>query len=131
MKNKNVYRIRHSVTGLYKKAGSYSAWGVRGKIWNGSGPIKLHLNQYAQIGRDGSFTYPGDMQYWIIEEIEIKEEIITRQPALDIMADKAKKIRDKVEAAQRERKEQDIKKQEALAKLSSADRKALGLYYDT
>jgi len=126
--NKRIYRIRHAVTGLYKKAGQFNSWGKQGKVWVGSGPLKSHMNQYATTDyKTGQVFFPADVHNWIIEEIEIKEEVITVKPALEIFQEKAKEMREKAEKAQRLKEEEIRKKNEALAKLTDADRKALGL----
>lgn len=53
MKVKDLFKIRHKATGLYSKGGSNVSldgqgygWGKDGKVWQGMGPLKIHLSQY-------------------------------------------------------------------------------------
>ncbi len=40
-----LYKIRDKKTGLFSMGGVYPRFTTKGKIWNGSGPIKSHLTQ--------------------------------------------------------------------------------------
>lgn len=53
MKVKDLFKIRHKKTQLFSKGGSGvrldgigHGWGRDGKVWQGMGPLKIHLSQY-------------------------------------------------------------------------------------
>ncbi len=117
-KPKSIFRIRHTVTGLYKKGGQDNFWGKRGKVWVGTGPLKSHLNQ---------LYHTKDVQNWVIEEIVIREEIITSRPAAELFAEKEAKQKVKADKEKRERDERERQKKEALSKLTIEQRRILGL----
>ena len=48
-----VYKIRDPKTGLFKCAGEYTRWSKQGKVWNGSGPLRLHLKMSGSYQRNG------------------------------------------------------------------------------
>jgi len=39
-----MYKIRHKITGLYKRSGGYDRWSKHGKVWAQKGHLKLHLS---------------------------------------------------------------------------------------
>jgi phage terminase large subunit len=54
-----LYKIVHSVTGLYSNGGTHSKWTRKGKVWQGIGPLKNHLAQFKAIPAD-----------WVVVAIE-------------------------------------------------------------
>lgn len=78
-----VYKIRHKVSGLWKNGGSWSRWGKKGKVWNGLGPLKLHLNLFRGYdGIDWHSSVKSDVPNWEIVEFhqtvaEVKNTPVT------------------------------------------------------
>ena len=47
--NNSVFKIRHRPSGKFSKGGSRPAFSKTGRVWNGWGPVKLHLQQVSRI----------------------------------------------------------------------------------
>src|SRR5687768_6273340 len=94
------YKIKHKVIGLYSKGGGsvhdkpwtsnpikpkYNHWSKKGKIWQGTGPLRSHLNQYVgyRYGKhaDGSTDWNNKVlaneipDTWIVEEYLPSENV--------------------------------------------------------
>lgn len=67
-----VYKIFNTESKLYSKGGmgadhscySQIYWSKKGKVWNGIGPLKLHLKQFKKIPAT-----------WQVHEFEVREEL--------------------------------------------------------
>lgn len=73
MKIKTLYKIRHKLTGKWKKAGSRPAWHDKnGKTWLGIGPVRLHLNLYRTPDlRDWLPEIKADIENWEVVAFEV------------------------------------------------------------
>ena len=81
-KPKSVYKIRNTITGLYSLGGSDanrapSRWSKNGKVWNGLGPLRNHLNGFLH-------EYGGGLpETWEVLELQYVE--IAVAPARDMI----------------------------------------------
>lgn len=82
MKSKTLYKIRHKVTGMWKKAGSRPTWHAKsGKTWLGIGDVKLHLRLY--LTPDGTDWLPdvkADIRNWEVVPFHVVRTQGTSQP---------------------------------------------------
>lgn len=51
MKQIKMYKIRDKNTGLFSKGSSYIGFSKAGKVWNGMGPLKNHINALSGSGQ--------------------------------------------------------------------------------
>jgi hypothetical protein len=77
-----IFRVRHKVTGLFRKAGSHDAWGKEGKAWTKAGHVKAHLNLHKRYVRDpasrcGDYKYVPEVDDWEVLEYR-PDQIIVR-----------------------------------------------------
>lgn len=84
-----IYRIRDTATGLFSKGGSdanvakgSSCWSKKGKVWNGLGPLRLHLNMFLE---DGHCTTKGIPSTWEVIEYELVETELSAKPVHEIL----------------------------------------------
>lgn len=73
-----VFKIYDPKTGLYKNRGSRNDWSKKGSVWNGIGPLKLHLRLEKDLwdrkhqGKDGTdYDYES---HWEVHEFELVQE---------------------------------------------------------
>ena len=89
--SQTIYRIRHKVTGLWKMGGSWSRWGKKGKVWIGTGPLKLHLNQY-HVGDSGKGAWraavAADVENWEVIEYRLMETEVKKVSASSLYDEK-------------------------------------------
>jgi hypothetical protein len=79
----NVFKIRRKADGLYSTGGGEPRWNKKGKVWNGIGQLKNHLNLFKpQFKGDvdtTAHTYKGCEIVWF--ELELAEigsvEVVT------------------------------------------------------
>jgi hypothetical protein len=116
-----IFKIKHKETGLYSKGGQWPTWSKKGKTWNSLGHLKTHIQNVMDFRR----TKLEEFAKWEIIEIEIQENVVGSYTALDIVnqkieAEKQRQIKITAE------KENTLRlKQQALAKLSAAEKRAL------
>lgn len=72
-----AFKIRHKVTGLYRKAGG--SWSKVGKVWANIGHLKNHLNCHR-----GSTGLPDDAVNWEVVVLEIQEAEAKTIPVLEL-----------------------------------------------
>ena len=118
-----IYKIRHMQTGLYSAGGSYSPrWTKRGKTWNTLGHLKSHIRGIVE--RRHTLTIR-DMCFWEVVEIEVSETSKVMCKGDDMLREAVSKI----EAKEQERQEYfdniKILREQAIGKLTDAERKAL------
>lgn len=63
-----TYKIRHKLTGMYRKAGG--AWSKTGRVWANIGHVKNHLNCWRH-GHSGAL--PADSVNWEVVVVEVEE----------------------------------------------------------
>lgn len=142
-KKKSAYKIRDTLTGLYSAGGQSSSrpcnsevidcstgksvrvfrcepngWNENGKIWNGSGPLKNHLNQFSSI--------PDTWEVVEFELVEIQKKVVNA----NIFAGTAEKLARQKELEriyEEEKKEAQRIKAEALKKLTPEEISILGI----
>lgn len=118
-----LYKIRHKVTGLYSKGGTSPFWSKKGKTWSSIGHLKRHIAGVV----DSRYHKMNDMVNWEIIEIEVSETLTPIGTAQDFANETVQKNKEKEERWKRERAERELKKLQALSKLTPEERKALNL----
>jgi hypothetical protein len=118
-----IYKIRHMQTGLYSAGGSYSPrWTKRGKTWNTLGHLKSHIRGIAETRQAITIR---DMCFWEVVEIEVSETSKVMCKGDDMLKEAVSKI----EAKEQERQDYfdniKILREQAIGKLTDAERKAL------
>lgn len=64
-----IFKIKHKQTGLYSNGGGWHVkWGKTGKLWNGLGPLRMHLNRVLRNSIKNSSL---DIENWEVLEIEM------------------------------------------------------------
>jgi len=118
-----LYKIRHKVTGLFSKGGGHPFWTKKGKTWSTLGHLKRHIAGVI----DYRYHDLKDMVNWEVIEIEVSETLTPICNAQDIANEQVNKKHEKELQWARERAERELKKQQALSKLTPEERKALNL----
>lgn len=118
-----VYKIRHKITGLYSRGGSSPFWNKKGKTWSTLGHLKRHIANVV----DSRYHKMNDMVNWEIIEIEVSETLTPICTAQDIALEKVKKNQEQKQKWEQEKLERELKKQQALSKLTIEEKRALGL----
>jgi hypothetical protein len=121
-----IYKIRHKVTGLFSKGGISPFWSKKGKTWNTFGHLKRHLRAVFEYRHNTQNVK--DLENWEIIEIEVTENSKTfDQTPYDIIRAMA------IEKVKQEQKRDynramdELKKQQAIAKLTPEERRVLNL----
>lgn len=77
MESYKFYKIRHGITGLYSRGGTYPTWSKKGKMWRGIGPLKLHLKlieyYYNRGVKSAAQSVIDDRKHWEIVEYSLSE----------------------------------------------------------
>lgn len=55
---KSVFKIYNPKTDQYSRGGTFPRWGRSGKVWNGSGPLRSHLNLVYEYAGKGCYNDP-------------------------------------------------------------------------
>jgi hypothetical protein len=77
----NVYKIYNKETGKYSDGASDAAmntfrhWSTRGKVWQGLGPLRVHLNHVIRNG--------GIPDSWEVVTFDVTEA--SRKPVIDLI----------------------------------------------
>lgn len=120
MTTTRIYKIKHKVFGQYSKGGTYVSdrissinhktgenryvhWSKKGKVWQGTGPIRCHLNQYVgwKYGKlpDGKTDWNDKKlvndipDTWIVEEHLPSENVTYQYLAKDFYENRQKPVR--------------------------------------
>ena len=117
-----LYKIRHKITGLFSKGGCNPFWTKKGKTWSTLSHLKRHINSVI----DYRYHKSADMQNWEVIEIEVSETLTPICTAQDIANEKINKDNQKRIQELKKQIEKELNKKIALAKLTPAERKALG-----
>ena len=91
-KPNSLYKLRDKNTGLFSLAGA-NRFSKKGKVWNGIGPLKVHLRQaycgFCAKNPDGTSNYrkrknniPDNL-----EVVELQIELVNRGSAKDLYPD--------------------------------------------
>lgn len=119
-----IHKIKHAKTGLYSTGGNYPRWTKVGKIWKNIGHVKTHLRQFIN-DYDGKINHK-DVENWIVESLEVREDVIGKAGAKDFIDEMARQKQEELRQREEDRRMREILKKRTLESLTPEQRKALG-----
>jgi hypothetical protein len=121
-----IYKIRHKITGLFSRGGETPYWSKKGKTWNSFGHLKAHLRAVSDYRYNTQNIK--DLENWEIIEIEVTEnsKAFNQTPYDIIRAMAIEKIKQE-QTRNYNRAMDELKKIEALKKLTPDERRILGV----